>query len=700
MADFLGKSQVQVGGIEPQRVANLSEGLAGLLGATAKGVEAYNTIGETAAKLDFRDISHNTATAMTGVERRMSELAPDDVEGYETLMGEVESLKSNYTTNLSKYSGHKAAFDVFSDSASTAILQLDSKANIINGHRHKAAGLQNLTAVAKDGDLGLLANQTSFDTSITSLRPFYGEKAVAATQTAYFEPLYAQAVQNKNSKNIEEERSVIDPKLGYATVDTVSAFMNKEILKDSEMASIGIVTDVDGKQTFKVNSKFTEEQNSRLVALANFYMGQHVPAPSGERQYPFLNALADTVSKTETTIQNTDSVPELQRTMLEIKNQFDAYMTNPEKESITKDSPQHQKLYSTYASAVTAVNKRTAVLNAVASGHTVAENTAAPVEYRIQNFAKLMYPEDTTTKDSVGTVSNDEIKAAYKHLDNQALAAFQANNPALAQALSEQYTRMTGEDSQLNKMIGVVTKTGISTATTVQEVSAQRKLVEEKFARGEMSETDYFAVMRGFDAQITHADKNGKLTAAGGTGMRTALSGKATEKWSANPNNQKKLEAAKTTPWLSDARISAETFQSTEKVLIKRGLMKPWDDPSAIGALVANNLVYGMNKTLLPKLDPSLGENQMISGMSQFIKTYAKQKKININTDPDNISISVDPSSTAYLVKYKLSSGVWSTDNVLITPKQIAIHANYRARNPIRKSAETERMKTTYSIGE
>jgi hypothetical protein len=679
---------VQIGGgLQPTNapVENLGKDLANLFGAVSKGVETYNTIGETAAKLDFRDISYRNASAINDIEKRMTELAPDDAKGYESLMGEMESLKDNYSTGLAKYSGHQAAYDAFIDSSASSLQQLDAKSNVINEHRHKASGLQSLALVAKDGDLGLMANPTSFDASLLSLKPFYGEKAVAATQTAYFEPLFAQATQNKNSQNIEQEMSVIDPALGYATVETVQKFMNAIILKDSEMASIEILEDKKGNKTFGVASKFTDEQNSRLVAIANFYMGKHAPAASGEKQYPFLNALSDTVSKAESTIQNTDSTQELQRIELEIKNQFEAYNENPEKSTIVKDSPQHQKLYKTYADVMTSVNKRTVILNAVASGHTVAENTASPIVYRIQNFAKLMYPEDKTAKDSVGTISNDDIKAAYKHIDNESLAAFQSGNFALAQTLSNKYRILTGDTTQLDKTMDVLGKTGLSTATTTKEVSAQMKLTEERFNRGDILETEYFALMRGFEAQILNS-KDGKLTAASGTGMKQAIGGKALEKWSANPNNQKKLLAAKQSPWLSDAKITPETFQNAEKMLIKQGKMKPWDDPSAIGKLVATTgLVYGINKTLLPKLNPSLTERQMEDGMTQFIRQYSKEKKVNISTEPDKINITVDPSSTTYLVQYKLSNGRWATDNILISPRQIAIHSDYIKRNPSKR---------------
>ena len=681
MAGFeRAKRSLDIQAVPQQRVDNLQQDLSNLMGVASQGMKVADTIGVTAAELDFRDMSFNASRKLSELDRRMTELPADDADGFRALMDESEGIKRDFTVNASKYKDHKDAFDSFTSSTAELFGKIDAKENVYNQNRHKAEGLQNLNAVSADGELGLDANYTSFSASKKSLVSHLGEdKALETTQVAYFEPLYAQASINRDSKTIDEEMSVVDGALGYATREKVADFINSKVLNKSEMASLYITKDIDGNETFAVKSSFTDTQNAKLIAMANFYMGKHAPASNGEKQYPYLNALDDVTSKTVATIPATDSIYELQAMTKKLEKQFSDYELNPEYGTIEKDSPQHQKLYKTNADAMTAINKRTAILNASNSGRTVAENTASPLTYEIKNFAVLMHPEQGGTH-SVGLISNDELKASYKHFDNESLAAFQANDSARATMLSDKYKRLTGEPSQLDGYIKTLVNSGISTATTVKEVSAQKELITKQFNSGHLSQAEYYTAMRGLDAQITHADKDGKLTPASHTGMKTAMESRRSETWTADPENQKKLKAAKQSPWLSDAKITSATFQETEQMLVNKGLMKHWDNPEAVGKLVAENLVYGMNKTLLPKLDASLDENQMVKGMSQFIRQYAKQKNIKIN--PETISIGLDPSKTTYLVHYKLSSGTWSTDNILISPKQIAIHADYIKRNP------------------
>ena len=104
--------QVQVGGIDPQRVTNLSEGLNGLLGAASKGLETYNTIGETAAKLAFRDKSLEVQDAITGMKSALY-ADPNNTELWKQTNSAIDSLTSEMVADREQFVNHKDAYDTY-----------------------------------------------------------------------------------------------------------------------------------------------------------------------------------------------------------------------------------------------------------------------------------------------------------------------------------------------------------------------------------------------------------------------------------------------------------------------------------------------------------------------------------------------------------------------------------------------------------
>lgn len=112
MAEFLGKSQVQVGNALEHRVKNLGEDLASLMGAVGKGVEVYNKAGETAAKLE---VSEDARIYQEQVNTLTSSLtyANDDPEVYSAVNARIDELTNEFLAKSEKFYGQKIAYDTY-----------------------------------------------------------------------------------------------------------------------------------------------------------------------------------------------------------------------------------------------------------------------------------------------------------------------------------------------------------------------------------------------------------------------------------------------------------------------------------------------------------------------------------------------------------------------------------------------------------
>lgn len=105
-----------VGGVPQHRVKNLGDDLMGLFGAVGKGVQTYDTIGETAANLEFKEKSQQVAEQI----RLLNEASvgqdnnPEFWDGYNN---HVESITAELVAEGDKFKNHKAAYNEYNNAA-------------------------------------------------------------------------------------------------------------------------------------------------------------------------------------------------------------------------------------------------------------------------------------------------------------------------------------------------------------------------------------------------------------------------------------------------------------------------------------------------------------------------------------------------------------------------------------------------------
>lgn len=113
MADFLGKSSVEVSNPAVNgAVQNLGADLLNMFGGVGKAAETYNTIGETAAKLEA---SEDARQYQEQVNTLTSSLvyANDDPSVYSAVKSRINELSTEFVTKADKFKNHKAAYETY-----------------------------------------------------------------------------------------------------------------------------------------------------------------------------------------------------------------------------------------------------------------------------------------------------------------------------------------------------------------------------------------------------------------------------------------------------------------------------------------------------------------------------------------------------------------------------------------------------------
>jgi len=178
MADFLNKAQLGVSSIPPQRVKDLGSDLMGLFGATDKALQTYNTIGVTAAKLDYQDKERETLGKLTD---KMIEAdnasARNDTEAMLTIKQDISSITGELNAHKEAYKNHQAAYDAFDDLSSDFGASVRSKYDPMLNNMYIKASKQNYSDGIKETQAlyelsGLPIGNKAIDTMITNGAPF------------------------------------------------------------------------------------------------------------------------------------------------------------------------------------------------------------------------------------------------------------------------------------------------------------------------------------------------------------------------------------------------------------------------------------------------------------------------------------------------------------------------------------------------
>jgi hypothetical protein len=670
--EFLPKQQLNLGGVQEHRVTNLARDLNNMMGAVASGVHTYNQIGEHAAQLEFRDTNQQINANLFELKKQSALLPEDDYQGHLDILTKVEAQKGILVSKLADFSGHTAAFDTFAQASAGTSGMLDGEYLQFQHQAIKANQLQNMGEVSRDATLGIKASPDSFQASVVSLVNSHisKDKAIEFGQKEYFDNLYSQVTQNKNSLTIPDELSVIDSKLQYATQDRVLSLVNDKLLQNSQMAKLLLVDDGKGNKVFRVDSPFSEEQNAKIVGLADYYMSLHSPKTTANSMVKF-NGVKAVQTEVLGSLKPTSSSAEINTAEANVARGWNDYTKTDEFALLTPNSENQAKVYTGYAEMLNTLSKARAIHSASVNGITVAEAQNGEIKYTVTNPAKLMFPEDQNLHDSVASVSDADLKASYSPLNSQGMAAWSSGNYALARTLSNKYSALTNDKSEFDKMLVNFYTTGISSATKASDLTSLKKAVVDDYNSGKngVSENQMISVTRSVDSALaTMKTTDSALTPSALASLNNGMSEKRALTFGDSPNEQKIIKAVQTDPYFSDYKVNRMTIAETRRVLLAQGKMRPNDDPEAQGKAIIENMAEGVNKTLVPVIG-KLEKDQIRKGMEEYLSSWERVNKANLRYDASNMQVSVSHNVDAYVVHAKLSDGSWKS--ITITPSKI-----------------------------
>ena len=106
-----GLLQVGISGVEPKQTSGLAQDIGNLFGSVAKGVDTYNTIGATAAKLQYQEdaLEYNRYTS----DIKASLAFATTPEEYTQARQEVDILSAEFVAKANKFKDHKEAYDTY-----------------------------------------------------------------------------------------------------------------------------------------------------------------------------------------------------------------------------------------------------------------------------------------------------------------------------------------------------------------------------------------------------------------------------------------------------------------------------------------------------------------------------------------------------------------------------------------------------------
>lgn len=678
MPEFLQKYDFTSTNSMQRRVSSLGSDLMNLMGATQQAVKTYDVIGSQAAALDHRELHYDVMTNINNLERAAQSLPEDDYENHSRIMEEIVTQKNRFANELAKYTDHKAAYETFASASATSMLTIDSHTTEVNKRVLKANQLSIINHNGVLAESGLGNTESVFQTSVKALTEtgVGSEEALNKTRGQFFTPLFSQAGINKDSQTIPDEQSVIGIG-GFATRDRVMQFMNEKILKDSELAQLYVTTDEAGNETFAVTSPFSEEQNAKIVAMADFYMNKYRPKEDGGNPFYILNGNIDAIKESMSKISADTPESDIAKSLYNATDMMKRYQNTEEYKMLGDDSAAMKKYTSIIADIQTKANWANALKSATDRGLTVEEVALGGVQYDVMNPASLLYPDDKNIKHGKASINSSDISSKYEILNRQTTDLLSQGNVVGALALSNRYKQLTNKQSSFENRMETFTTTGISTATTKEELSQYKQYIEDRFSRGLISEKDYVNSTRSIDAAIGVSKPDDKtLSINAVSAFNDAQTNRAFTTFGASKYERDIIDTVKTDPYLSDYAFDVNHIASTHSMLLADKTITYASTSEEVAKAIIENSIETVGKRLVPRLRQTNGipldDDQMNKGMEKILKDTAKQRgHAEIDTDADNMEISIDSTKTKYVIRYKYSSGVWSPNRIYVTPKML-----------------------------
>lgn len=678
MPDFLQKYNFTSPDTTQRRVSSLGSDLMNLMGATQQAVKTYDVIGSQAAKLDHRELHYDVMTNINNLERAAQTLPEDDYENHSIIMEEIVSQKNRFSTELAKYSDHKAAYETFADASASSMLAIDSHTTEVNKRVLKANQLSVINHNGVLAESGLGNTNGVFSTSMSALAEtgVSNEVSLDKTRGQFFAPLFAQAGINKDSQTLPDEQTVIGVG-GYATRDKVMQFVNDKILKGSELAQLYVTTDDKGNETFGVTSPFSEEQNAKLVGMAEFYMNKYKPKEEGGNPFYILNGNIDVISENLSKISADTPESDIAKSLYNATDMMKRYQNTEEYKLLGDDSAAMKKYTSVIANIQTKANWANALKSATARGLTVEEVELGGVQYEVINPASLLYPDDENVKSGKASISSSDVSSKYEIMNRQTTELLTQGKIAEALSLSNKYKQLTNKQSSFENRMETFTTTGISTATSKEDLSLYKQYIEDRFSRGLISEKDYVNSTRSINAAIGVSKPDDKtLSNAATMAFNDAQTTRAYSTFGASKYERDIIDTVKTSPYFADYAFNVNHIASTHSMLLADKTISYASTSKEVAKAIIENSIETVGKRLVPRLRQTNGvpldDDQMNKGMKKVLKDIARQRgHAEIDTDEDNMEISIDSTKTKYVIRYKYSSGVWSPKPIHVTPKML-----------------------------
>jgi hypothetical protein len=678
---------VQIGGgLQPTNapVENLGKDLANLFGAVSKGVETYNEIGATAAKLEFSEMYRNTLAKHDALKQESMKLRDDDVEGHEWIANKATQLQEEFPKKLSMFSDHKAAYDVFADASAGALHQLQGYNSDFFESAKKASKTRAYNMADTSLSIGLKTTKEIFDTNKDSLNIVAenDQQSIDDTRKILFSHAWSNISDNANSvSKFDAVTELMDKSVGGVTFtshERVAEFMNRRILQGSETAKMKVVTSKDGVKTFAVDGFFGDEQNSKIIQLADQYISM-MQKPDGDKDYWIgLKELKTTVAN----IRN-DNLAQMEAgtsavawgRVGELAKQ---YLATPEGKALKSDPNKEFEFNEMLGEVSKAGARKDAMLR-------IAENPNALLKLKAGDGEVYSYITPKGFKAGVTQCSQE----AYKSGQCDKLALKQSDLSAITNYLQAKVNMAKNSDpiaaNRLEKVLSIVTDSkspaksvatnilmGKATFRTKKEAENQLTILDSNQA--ELTASEYNAAREILGEVIKTFDSDGNIT----PDTLRSLTGSAKTKKIDNIDNAKKIEinkAVNNVAIFGDNKVSTRVTDFLYDKLLREGKFDPrLDSSESIAGLIKSNTVVvdfdGQTNTRIPMLG-GLTEKAATNGIHNFLKRMGKENKYGIKFDSDNVRIYPSEDGLGYVVNWKNAKNKWQERGQKLTPEMV-----------------------------
>lgn len=678
---FQLSQQVQVGGIPQHRVSALADDLGNLFGAVTKGAEKYAQVGEQAAKLEFNSLYQDVLAKHDALKQEAMKLKDDDVEGHLWVAEQAKEIQSVFSKKLPDFEYNEIAYNAFKDASAGALHQLQGYNLDFLKSSQTASKIRSYNMVDESSKIGLKATKESFDTNVAQLAIVADteQKGFEDAQKLLFGHAWSAISNNANSvSKFDAVTELMDQNVGgvtFSSHEKVAEFMNRRILQNSETAKI-IVTEKDGVKTFGVEGLFNDDQNAKIVALADSYISM-MQKPEGDKDYwiglkELKSTVGDIISENLAQMSASSSSEAWSR----VKQLTEKYLATPEGQNLATDPNKLFEFHETLSNVNKAGSRKDAMMR-------IAENPDALLKLKSGDGEMYSYITPKGFKDGVTQCSPEAVangqcqQLALKQGDLSDITNYlqgeiniaKTSDPVKANRLERILSNVTDTKSPAKSIADNINAGRIPYRTKAEAENALALLDSNE---AELSKSEYNSARKILSDVITTYDKDGVITP---NTVRAVNNGAKREKLDNIDNGMKKeVNVAVNKVFFGDNRTPlAVTDFVYDKLLRERKFDPRVDNADQIAELIKNNTILvdfdGKRNTRIPMLG-TLNEDVATKGFKNFLNRMGKERKYGIKFDPENVSILPSQDGQGYVVNWKNAKDQWA-GGMKLTPEMV-----------------------------